>query len=667
MVYILTNKSPLWLKKSPNKESKNIGVIKPGELFTVNNEINDWYQIKTGYLYKFNSDGDPVADNDINKISHYNDKDNENTETLYDRDMFPSEMTSWTEGNRKYTVMPSQAGDGTYTQVVSYEVNGELHNDTYVYSKDGGTLSSTHTTGPAQRQNRTVINADGTKTVEEYININGVDTKVTSTYDASGQLTGQSTQPTYADSALLGMLRSAGLGGSDVDGNNLPLTMTTIAGIHGIPYQFMDIVDSRNSGGRVKDVGRMFADRIVARMPLFIISPGEPEFLAGWSEEERAQTLKSLLSGSTSGMNQIFSRPGRYYTFKARFDLYANYLNSLMQAAAIFLGIEKVKYNGGANFGSYRWENNYNKDIHAQLNYHQAVAFYIHADTQINDSFTNDTRPSQLADKINGLSDLAKEVQFLTGTTGAMAGIGALTDLASGNANNKGKDLGNVENMTDFTNEVLGSGDFIKAITGNIATIIQGGKLIFPEIWGDSQYTKTYSVTIKLRCPNPDPVSWYLDIWAPVAHLLPMVLPKMSGPNGYVAPFLVRAYYKGLFNCQMGIISNMSVTRGDMGNWTLNGLPTSVDINLEIKDLYKVMGIGLTGQNNNWTQLINNIGMLDYVANFCGININVPDFERILAYGLQLITNTPGNIVGRLDLALDTWVNNIKLGILGRR
>lgn len=665
MIYILTNQSPLWLKQTPEKSSKNIGVIKPGDIFTVTNEIDDWYQIKTGYLYKYNSDGELVADSNISKVSQYEKYQNtENIEsTLYDGDHFPSEMTSWNEGNRKIVVMPSDAGDGTWTKVVSYEVNGELHNDTYVYTKEK-TLSTTHTTGPHDRQNRDVRNEDGTRYVEEYININGVDTKVTSTYDKNGVLVGQSTQPTYADSSILAALHEAGFGQGKIDGNKLNLTMTTVAGIHGIPYQFMPIVDSRDNS-RAENIGRMYADRVVARMPLFIITPGEPEFLAGWSEEERREGWKALLTSEAASGTlaaQIATRQGRYYVFKSRFDLYAMYLNNLMRAAAFFLNIQDVKYNGIA-FGSYRWENNYNKDIHSKLNYHQAIAFYIHSDTQISDSFGNDSRPSQLAEKVNGLSDLAKEVQFLTGTTGAMTGIGALTDLTNGNE--KGKDLGNVENMTDFTNQLLGSGDFIKAITGNIATIIQGGKLIFPEIWGDSHFTKTYSVTLKLRCPNPDPVSWYLDIWAPVAHLLPMVLPKMSGPNGYVAPFLVRAYYKGLFNCQMGIITDMTVTRGDMGNWTLDGLPTSVDVTLQIKDLYTVLGI--SGENNSWSQILNNIGMLDYVANFCGINVNVPDIERLLTYGMYLLQNTPGDMVGRLGLTLDVWANNLFLGIAGRR
>ena len=35
-----------------------------------------------------------------------------------------------------------------------------------------------------------------------------------------------------------------------------------------------------------------------------------------------------------------------------------------------------------------------------------------------------------------------------------------------------------------------------------------------------------------------------------------------DNPNGYVNPFLVRACYKGFFNIDTGIITDMSVTKG---------------------------------------------------------------------------------------------------------
>ena len=218
--------------------------------------------------------------------------------------------------------------------------------------------------------------------------------------------------------------------------------------------------------------------------------------------------------------------------------------------------------------------------------------------------------------------------------------------------------LKNSENMADFTDQVLGKGNFLESIAGNLGAVINGGKLIFPEIWQDSHYMKSYNVTIKLRCPNPDPVSWYFDIWAPLAHLLPLVLPKQAGVNGYISPFLVRAYFKGLFNCQMGIITNMTVSRGEMGNWTLNGLPASVDVTFTIKDLYSVLSITRESLSSDQFTIMKNIGILDYVANICGININEPDLKRLLTMYFYQKRNIFNVVGGRVVNALDTWFTN---------
>ena len=59
----------------------------------------------------------------------------------------------------------------------------------------------------------------------------------------------------------------------------------------------------------------------------------------------------------------------------------------------------------------------------------------------------------------------------------------------------------------------------------------------------------------------------------------------------YKSPFLVRAFYKGLFNVDMGIITDLTFTKGKEAAWSKSGIPLTVDVSFTIKDLYNDMYI----------------------------------------------------------------------------
>ena len=169
----------------------------------------------------------------------------------------------------------------------------------------------------------------------------------------------------------------------------------------------------------------------------------------------------------------------------------------------------------------------------------------------------------------------------------------------------------------------------VNRLKNTFDTIKVGGQLVFPEIWNDSDFGRNYDISIKLRTPDGDKFSWYMNIGVPLMHLLAFALPRRLGYNGIQSPFLVRAYYKSLFNVDMGIISNMTISRGDKCKWTLDGLPLEIDVNLTIKDLYQSLSI------ESVTNFCKNTAQLDYIANLCGININKPDILRSIILGYR--------------------------------
>ena len=252
-----------------------------------------------------------------------------------------------------------------------------------------------------------------------------------------------------------------------------------------------------------------------------------------------------------------------------------------------------------------------------------------------------------LASSVNSVSDMGRELNFLLGYTQAGTGIEAI--------NNDAEVRANIENINDTVKSILGHGSFFSNLATHIATVASGGKLVFPEIWADSSFSRSYSVNIRLVSPDPSKLSIFLNILVPLFHLLGLVAPQsiQSNPNGYTNPFLVRAIYKGHFNIDMGIITDMSINKGAECQWTPDGLPTSVDISISIKDLYNMLSITETSTTDWKYDTLNNTALMDYIANLCGINIYKPEISRIIEMWWV------NNFENRVDdfFKLDIWGN----------
>lgn len=415
------------------------------------------------------------------------------------------------------------------------------------------------------------------------------------------------------------------------------LLVDNLSGIYGIPYQFPESVDPRPDSK--SSFGSIYAERIITRMPLLMMSPGKVDFMSSYKTGEKKAVLDVLLNDGdgASDINDFLEKPGKYYTFAYDTENYWKYVNAANQASAIYLGIGDVEIdvNGvKAKAADFKWEKASNNKFDSLLVSNKSyVCFYTDADSSKSESFGNDTTSSQLADKVNDFSSIAKEIQFLVG---ANTGIDIMQNQSA--IDDALTNLGNV------VDKFIGGSQTIKDLGEDFVTIASGGKLIFPEIWSDSTFSQSFDVKIKLRCPCPNKVSWFLDIIVPINHLIALTMPRSPygksiinkdfdqepSVNGYMSPFLVRVFYKGLFNCDMGIITDLSIEKGKEGSWTLDGLPSEVDISMTIKDLYNVMAMSEYTTGNQRKSFLNNTTYLNYLANSCGISINKPDLDRSL-------------------------------------
>ena len=417
------------------------------------------------------------------------------------------------------------------------------------------------------------------------------------------------------------------------------LRITDLVGIHGIPHQFLPNTDPRIEEGQdVSDFGRKYAEKIVQPIPLLLLTPGTPEFMSGFSKSKKNSMISKFLDNMSDAEFELLTNnhAGKFYSLKYDYTEYYYYVNAMLRSAAYFLEIQDETLYGKP-LKTFNWlydldsANDKNSDVLGNSGlfkylgpYAGCVPFYVNAGTDVSDSFGNSTGESSLAGTMNGISDKGRELNFLMGSIASAANAGALYDKVMNDGLND-----NLENISDSIGGILGKNNIVSNIISNAGTLMSGGRMIFPEIWNDSSFSRSYSCSMKLVSPSGDKLSIFLNILVPIYHLMAFVLPRQSTGQAYYSPFLVRGYCKSLFNVDMGILTDLSITKGAEGEWTIDGLPTVVDVSFTIKDLYDGMMMS-SGQDSGDMSIMSNITELDYIANSCGINVNEPEIIRNL-------------------------------------
>ena len=442
-----------------------------------------------------------------------------------------------------------------------------------------------------------------------------------------------------------------------------------ILGIFGIPYQFMPHVDPRinlNTLGRgeyltdYSSLGREYGHHIAQDMPILFISPGLPAFATNFSNEDKSlignvmTNVASGLGGGEATTDDLLTKQGKYYSFQYEVAQYYQYCNPACRIASAYMNVSD-KYIDDTRIESLNWMNYTTttlsgmfKDL-GDITSYTSIPFYIESDTQISESFSNDVTDSSFTGIVDSVSDLGREAMFVLGYGNSALNAGIDWLSKTDNPDAVRQDI-----VDKFGNMANGNG-FISNVISNLTSVATGGRLIFPKIWSDSGFGRSYDVTIKLRSPDMDNFSIYCNIIAPFLHLLCLVLPRQiqDNPNGFYSPFIVRAIYKGFFNVDMGIISSMSVSKGDTGLWNADGIPCSIDVNLTITDLYE--NISMTGTTaTNWAyDTLDNTCFMDYIANLCGINIYLPEVARTLR--MWLVNNVTNRAADMINVGL--WGN----------
>ena len=466
------------------------------------------------------------------------------------------------------------------------------------------------------------------------------------------------------------------------------LMSNSMNGIFGIPYQWMNIADRRIDDS---EFGRKYAEKIAARMPLLFLTPCRPAFLSGATKKQKDNVISTYFTGDKNVTNGLMdtllgdasdSGISKFYTANFAYDEYYRYVNVCCQTTAKLLHLDGskgsvtrthgVRINGKPvkDFSAYTWSKALSKDFTDYFSAASAIPFYINANVTVSESFNNDTTESALAGTVKNKEEQARELSFLLNTAGSASNGGLTSKVTDG-----------LSNLTSSLASNASAASLISSVKNSMASIAAGGSMMFPELWSSSSMGRSYQVDIKLRSPDGDALSIYLNVLVPLYHLICLAAPQMMNDNYnvYFSPFLVKAYCKSMFNIDMGIITSMDVNKGKEGSWNANGIPTEIDVSLTIKDLYDVFsltpysdGLDLTnpiadavglGKSSTAKRIVRNTAMMDYLCNNAGLNLNQNEVMRqITIYKmlrLRSITNWPNNKWLELQKKVDNGLAKI--------
>lgn len=444
------------------------------------------------------------------------------------------------------------------------------------------------------------------------------------------------------------------------DNSAVNAMVKSINGIMGVPYQFDTEIDIPYETGAT--VGRKYMEKILSVMPVMFVTPGEPVFMDGYGKDAKKKMVDKLLNNfitehlSEGGVDDEGSTldelagndDGRYYSFGSQFAEYCKYANMALRVLAQFMNIGHVKIptaNGGkTRLRNVRVQDLLSNSFRKAFAADSVIPFYLDAETSITENFSNDTTESILSQTANQGSEIARQIQFVAGSHDPGGIVGAVKDAVSGAGDsllNTGADL-----MNNLGSSVFGNG-LINRVTSELTTIVTGGKIVFPEMWNSSSYSKSYNITMKLRSPDPDPVSIFLNIYAPIILWVSMAAPRQVGnsANSYASPFLVRCTYKSIFNVDLGIVQSLDITTGGEDKWNALGQPTQAEITVTIKDLYSTMFI------SKGAGIINNTAQMDYLALKAGVDMNRLEATRMINLAAMMISNVPE------DILVNAWSN----------
>lgn len=192
----------------------------------------------------------------------------------------------------------------------------------------------------------------------------------------------------------------------------------------------------------------------------------------------------------------------------------------------------------------------------------------------VQESFSNSVRESDIQSKMNGISSAARSTTFsFAGGSNIGGALGSIVDGAT-------------SMIKDIATGIADS----MAMSGLVQ--LRGGAFVdIPKHWDSSSANLPKSnYTIKLTSPYGNVISQMQNIYIPLSMLLAAALPLSTGKQSYTSPFLVELWDKGRHQTRLGMIDNLSISRGTSNlGFNRKGQAMAIDVSFSVVDMSSVM------------------------------------------------------------------------------
>jgi hypothetical protein len=368
----------------------------------------------------------------------------------------------------------------------------------------------------------------------------------------------------------------------------------------GLPLYYNDLADP---GGRV------YNNTIINDIPNIYIIPGIESVNRNLIDTAGTRIIPATFSrmlveaqnnptlGFSFGVRGIKTGDDlRFIGFKPDYKQYYQYVQTMLSAIYSYLDNTKA-------LDVFQFSDEFSTSL---KNY--GLCFYADKSTSVSESADNTYTTSQAAELANQKGATLREADKLNPTYGSTARL--VDSIKAVNP------LGILEAMGTF--------DGIITRTANaLFRVVNGSQLIFPDMWQDSRFERSYNLSFKFYSPYGDKLSIFRYVYVPFISLLALALPRQDGLLGYEAPFFMKISSPGYFEVDMGVVTSMTIMKGGADSlWTIDGLPQMIEVNMSVTDLYPQLV-----QIKDDALFAYNIGLSSFLENMAGIRPSQLEFH----------------------------------------
>lgn len=236
---------------------------------------------------------------------------------------------------------------------------------------------------------------------------------------------------------------------------------------------------------------------------------------------------------------------------------------------------KRIATNAAAKAG---WFSKYSEYLLAELSDGAAFAiFNVEATGSVGESFSSGFGSNPIESTFNSFSAKARNLGSLLNGLKDIPLVGSAVELAA-----------------DSMAVVLSKST--NGLVNPLLALAYGVNVSMPKVWESSSASMPKSnYKIKLVSPYGNAYSQLFNIYMPLAMLLAGSLPRSTGASSYNSPFFCELYDKGRSNIQVGMISNLSITRGTSNlAFTKAGHPNAIDVDISVDNLDEIVSVDVT-------------------------------------------------------------------------